>query len=107
MIAVFQFWSCTPHLEISLEIASSEALAGKKVHYYWGGDDILVNEDNRNGKLGSVFGAKSQLALKAIEGQHGKIFDFSLVGLYSDVMNVDCSGSPLRIFHQLIMKILN
>ena len=95
MIGVFQFWSCTPHLEISLEIASSEALAGKKVHYYWGGDDILVNEDNRNGKLGSVFASQKPIvrALKAIEGQYGKIFDFFSGWIsYSDVKNFTFSG---------------
>ena len=55
MKCVFQFWSCTPHLEASLEIAINEAVLGNDVTYFWGGDDVLFSENNSQGKFGQTF----------------------------------------------------
>ena len=74
MKCVFQFWSCSPHLEASLEIAMTEALSGNQVKYFWGGDDVLFSENNGQGKLGHNF--KSQKPIfKAIRLLKRKIGD--------------------------------
>jgi hypothetical protein len=78
MKCIFQFWSATPHLETSLELAIKEAKSGEDVHYYWGGDDVLFNEDNRPGKLGLLFCSQKPIirALTLVEKHFGKIFKF-------------------------------
>ena len=78
MKCIFQFWSATPHLETSLEVAIKEARSGEDVHYYWGGDDVLFNEDNRPGKLGVLFCSQKPIirALNLVSKRFGEIFKF-------------------------------
>lgn len=78
MKCIFQFWSATPHLETSLEIAIKEAKSGEDVHYYWGGDDVLFNEDNRPGNLGLMFCSQKPIirALTLVKKRFGEIFSF-------------------------------
>ena len=63
---VFQFWSCTPHLEASIEIALNEALSGNDVMYFWGGDDVLFSENNGQGEIWSDF-LKSKASFQSYE----------------------------------------
>lgn len=75
---IFQFWSATPHLETSLEIAIEQSLQGESIHYFWGGDDVLFNEDNRSGNLGNIFAGQKPVVrgLNAIERRFGNLFDY-------------------------------
>ena len=78
MKCIFQFWSATPHLETSFEIAIKETLAGEVIEYYWGGDDVLFNEDNRPGRLGLLFCSQKPIirALTLVKKHFGEIFKF-------------------------------
>ena len=78
MKCVFQFWSCTPHLEASLEIAINEAVLGNDVTYFWGGDDVLFSENNSQGKFGQTFLSQKPIfkAMRLIREQFGDIFGF-------------------------------
>ena len=75
---VFQFWSCTPHLEASIEIALNEALSGNDVMYFWGGDDVLFSENNGQGKFGQTFFSQKPVfkAMRLVKKKFGDIFGF-------------------------------
>lgn len=91
MKMIFQFWSAPPHLEASLEIAIRESLSGEQVFYFWGGDDVLFNEDNRPGKLGKMFVSQKPIhrAWSLIQNKFGNIFEFfSSWVAYDDVADV-------------------
>ena len=75
---VFQFCSCTPHLEASIEIALNEALSGNDVMYFWGGDDVLFSENNGQGKFGQTFSSQKPVfkAMRLVKEKFGDVFGF-------------------------------
>ena len=54
---VFQFWSCTPHLEASIEIALNEALL--VMMYYISGVVMTFIFRKWQGKFGQTFSIKT------------------------------------------------
>ena len=99
MKCIFQFWSCSPHLEASLEIAMNEVTSGNEVAYYWGGDDVLFADNNGQGRLGSNFKSQKPIykAIRLLKQKIGNQICFRTSWVnYADVPNLELSFQSLE-----------
>ena len=99
MKCIFQFWSCSPHLEASLEIAMNEVSSGSEVAYYWGGDDVLFADNNGQGRLGNNFKSQKPIfkAIRLLRGKVGDQISFRTSWVnYANVPNLQMSFQNLE-----------